>query len=113
MKIKARVFAADDKEIRPGALKSTARNVPVTVGFDGTRIVGRATVYPDGSAELEIDLPLEFKSDDTDQDVIGLGFVVEQERFEGEGAAKVRIIEKLRPVTVGVSASFIERIKKS
>ena len=108
MKIKARVWAEDDKEIGSGALKGTARDIPVTVGFDSTRVVGRATVYPDGSAELDIDLPLEFKSE-ADQDVIGLGFVVEKERSKG-GA---RIIERLRPVTVGVSAAFIERIQKS
>jgi hypothetical protein len=108
MNIKARVISADDKEIAPGALKGTARNVPVTIGFDSSRVVGRATVYPDGTAELEIDAPIETKSDGADQDVIGLGFVVEQSRQEGD----IRVIERLRPVTVGVSAAFMERIKK-
>lgn len=106
MKIKARVLAADDKEIGPGAIKSTVRDIPVTIGFDGSRVVGRATVYPDGTAELEIDAPLETK--DGEEGVIGLGFVVEQSRQEGD----VRVIERLRPVTLGVSAAFMERIKK-
>ncbi len=109
MKIKARVWAADDKEIGTGALRETARDIPVTIGFDGARVVGRATVYTDGSAEIEIDAPLENKSDGSDQDVLGLGFVVEKERFDGEGADKVRVIERLRPVTVGVSAAFLMR----
>lgn len=112
VKIQARVWAEGDKEIGAGALKGTARDIPVTVGFDGSKVVGRATVYPDGSAELEIDLPLESKRDE-DQDVLGLGFVVEKERFEGHGVDRVRVIERLRPITVGVSAAFIERIRKS
>jgi hypothetical protein len=108
MKIKARVLSKDDKEIAPGALKGTARDIPVTVGFDGARVVGRATVFPDGTAELDIDVPVEFKSDGIDSDVLGLGFVVEQQRQEGN----VRVIERLRPVTVGVSAALLDRLKK-
>jgi hypothetical protein len=80
----------------------------VTVGFDGARVVGRATVFPDGTAELDIDVPVEFKSDGIDSDVLGLGFVVEQQRQEGN----VRVIERLRPVTVGVSAALLDRLKK-
>lgn len=114
MKIKARVIAADDKEIGPGALKATARDIPVTIGFDGSRVVGRATVYTDGTAELEIDVPLERRSSgDPEAGVLGLGFVVEQERWEGEGKDKVRVIERLRPITVGVSAELVEKLKRS
>jgi hypothetical protein len=108
MIIKARVIAADDKEIASGALAMTARNIPVTVGFDGNKIVGRATVFADGTAELEIDAPLEQKPGDDNSGVLGLGFVVEKERHEGD----VRIIEKLRPVTVGISAELFGRLLK-
>lgn len=115
MKIRARVIAADDKEIAPGAITATARDIPVTVGFDGSRVVGKATVYADGTAELEIDLPLERRnSGDPDGGVLGLGFVVEKERWENTSiGAKVRVIESLRPVTVGVSAAFLDQLKRS
>lgn len=107
MKIRARVLSKDDKEIAPGALKAAARDIPVTVGFERSKVVGRATVFPDGTAELDIDVPLEFKSDGVDADVIGLGFVVEQQRQDGN----VRVIERLRPVTVGISEAFCDRLK--
>jgi hypothetical protein len=109
MKIKAIVIPKDDKEIAPGALRMSSQVVPVTVGFDGTKVVGSATVYSDGTAELEIDAPVEQRLiEEGDSGVLGLGFVVEKDRWEGD----VRIIEKLRPVTVGVSAELLERLKK-
>lgn len=108
MKLKARVWVEGDKEFAPGALRETARNVPITVGFDRRNVVGSATVFPDGSAELEIDVPMERRSLGTDDGVLGLGFVVEQERFEGD----VRVIERLRPITVGVGQNLIDQILK-
>jgi hypothetical protein len=108
MKIRARVISKDDKEIAPGAIRMSSQNVPVTVGFDGTKVVGRATVYADGTAELEIDAPIEQKQITGEDGVLGLGFVVEKERREGD----VRIIEKIRPVTVGISEELLGRILK-
>lgn len=107
MKFKARVIAADDKEIAPGAMRMSSQNVPVTLGFDGSKVIGRATVYADGTAELEIDVPLEHRPVD-EVSGVGLGFVVEKERWEGD----VRVIEKLRPVTVGISEELLGRLLK-
>lgn len=113
MKIKATVIAKDDKEIAPGALKATARNIPVTIGFDGNKVVGRATVYPDGTADLEIDAPLErTPGEDVASGVLGLGFRVEKERWEDGKDGKVRVIESLQPITVGISAELLERLRK-
>lgn len=86
----------------------SSTNVPVTVGFDGTQVVGRATVFADGTAELEIDVPMERKTGDVEKGVLGLGFVVEKERWEGG----VRIIERIRPITVGVSSDLLDQVRK-
>ncbi len=106
MKITARAWSADDKEIAPGALKEAARNVPVSVNFDGSNIVGSATIFPDGSAVLDINVPVERTIVKSPDGVLGIGFVVEQDRWEGG----VRTIERLRPVTVGISPALVERL---
>jgi hypothetical protein len=108
VKLKARVWAADDKGIAPGAMTETARDIPITVGFDSRNVVGRATVFPDGTAELEIDVPMERRSLTTEDGVLGIGYVVEQDRWEGD----VRIIERLRPLTVGVGQNMIDQIMR-
>lgn len=106
MKLKATVFVTGT-DVAPGALRSAARNIPVTVGFDGSQVVGSATVFIDGTAELELNLPAEHREGAGEGGAFGLGYVVEQERRDGD----VRVIERLRPISVSIAPDLFKRLQ--
>ena len=113
VKLRGRVLSLDATEcspgaitqFAPGAIRVAARDIPVT-GFDSDKVIGRATVYIDGTADLEIEVPQEQRLSHGDPD-LGIGFVVEKQRYEGA----VRIIEQLRPLSLSVSSDLLRKLE--
>ena len=110
-KLKARVLVdSATQKFPPGAITKAARNVPVTVDFDHRFIVGYATVFPDGTAELQLMDPSERT---LGSESIGLGFVVEQFRDEpGTDGERLRVYERIKPMAVSISSGALESIRQ-
>jgi hypothetical protein len=75
----------------PGALTET--DVPVTENFDYSRVIGRARVHADGSADLEL-LP----GVQIDAGEASIGYRVEESHFE-DG---LMIVDAVETVCLGV-----------
>lgn len=106
MKLTGQIIAKDDKSFAPGALKAAAVDIPVCLGFDGAKPIGRATVQPDGSVSVELFEPLGKSVDVGSDPALGLGYRVLRSRQEGD----VQVVEELEPICVGVSAELLAKI---
>ena len=100
MKIRGTVLAPNDPRFPPGCIADIQRDVPVTIDCDPANVVGLATVYPDGSAEIDLPMP---KDQDTD---FGIGYRIEASRQEGD----TTIVERLQPMLVSVSSKTLRRL---
>jgi hypothetical protein len=103
MKLKATALT-NDGTIPPGTITGSVQ-VPVLDNFDPTKVVGRATVYPDGSADIELHAAEQETAKGADG--FSIGFVVERERQDG----KVRVIERIRPISVSVSPEKLTQLQ--
>lgn len=86
--------ASNGEVFPPGCI--TPADVPVTIDFDGTAVVGTAHVAEDGSAELEIDPACLGIIGD-----VGFGFRADEWRQDGD----VLVMEKIRPICLSVQIS--------
>lgn len=82
------------------AVPGPVAGVPVTVGFDSRRVIGFATVFPNGTADIQIDP----KSEEYEQvrrascERFTIGYQVIRSHKEGDQT----VYDEIRPLSVGL-----------
>jgi hypothetical protein len=96
--------ARDGTMIAPDAIKKKVERVPVTVGFDAQNVVGEATVFPNGTADIRLFAgDVDFSETDSRENMpFTIGYrLVRGKPLEGKRV----LVEELDPLVVSVLPS--------